>query len=152
METKNNILKIDFGSGYNPKLGFSSCDFTTNPMLCFQFIDNKIIDKNGNELLKNSVDEFFCKNVIHHIKNLDNLFKMFRYYLKYDGILTIIECNENHFTENVILDTIWYRYINPRYDIWISKLYRNYLNIANRNGFKVKYSNKINEKEKYILK
>ena len=50
------MLKIDFGSGYNPKKGFKTCDITFSPYLDY------VYDKENNIILdlnKNSVDEFY---------------------------------------------------------------------------------------------
>lgn len=140
-------MKIDFGSGYNPKQGYKSCDFTENPILDFQVKNYKIYYDLNKELSENSVDEFFVRNTIHHIKDLNQLFKMFFKYLKNDGKLIIIEVNEKNFKANLFLDQLWYRYIIPRSEIWFSKTYRNYKKIALKHGFKLKKENIENEKE-----
>ena len=59
-------LFIDYGSGYNPKKGYKTCDFTTNPCLDYNVIDYKIYNKDG-ELPHKSVSIFRLRNVIHHI-------------------------------------------------------------------------------------
>ncbi len=144
---KETYLKIDFGSGYNPLSGFSSCDFTENPMLDFQVKNYKIFKDSVKEIDDASVDEFYARNVIHHIKDLTRLFKMFYKYLKPCGRLTVIDCREKFFKQNVFLDRLWYRYVIPREEIWFSENYRDYIEIAKENGFSIDEYIKENEKE-----
>lgn len=117
------MLKIDFGSGYNPKKGYKTCDVTYGPFLDY------VYDEEKNQILyckKESVDEFYMRNVVHHVKDLPKLFECLKYYLKVNGIITIIDAREDYFLKNVILDIIWYRYVILRYDIWFSRSYRDY--------------------------
>ena len=56
-------LRIDFGSGHNPKEGYKTCDITFAPNLDYAY------DKEANliiDLEEASVDEFYAKNVLHH--------------------------------------------------------------------------------------
>lgn len=121
-------MKIDFGSGYNPKPGYLSCDFVYNRNIDLYFIDGKF------DLPNNSVDEIFCKNVLHHIKNLDNLYKEFARVLKINGKLSILDCNKDSFKVNYLLDRIWYRHVNNKPEIWFSETYRD---LKPKVGFKV---------------
>lgn len=145
------MVKIDFGSGYNPKKGYKTCDFTMLPFLDYISINNKIYDKNG-EIKESSISKIRCRNVIHHIKNLDELFYNFNRYLKKNGKLEIIDCREEYYYANWFMDNLWYRYIIPRPEVWFSNEYRNYINICKKYGFKVKSIKYKNEKEIYILK
>ena len=144
---KETYLKIDFGSGYNPSPGFSTCDFTGNPMLDFQTKDYKIFCDKSKEIDEESVDEFHARNVIHHIEDLSRLFRMFYRYLKPGGRLVIVDCKEEFFSQNVFLDKLWYRYIIPRKEVWFSDHYRDYIKIAKENGFNLDEHTEDNEKE-----
>lgn len=127
------MLKIDFGSGYNPLEEYKSCDITESPMLDFyyDYENDKII-----ELCDSSVDEFYLRNVIHHIPDLKKTFSCLSKYLKDDGILKIIDVRSEYYLQNKILDVLWYRYIIPRYEIWISYKYRDYFSLLKELGYK----------------
>lgn len=142
-------LFIDYGSGYNPKKGYKTCDFTTNPCLDYNVIDYKIYNKDG-ELPHKSVSIFRLRNVIHHIPNLQKLFENLKNYLMDDGVIEIIDVNEEHYKQNLCLDNLWYRYVNKRNDIWISQNYRDYAKIASK-MFKILHNFKENEKECIVL-
>lgn len=145
------MIKIDFGSGYNPKKGFKTCDNTFSPFLDYVSKDYKIFDKN-NELRQNSVDVLYCRNTLHHIKEIDKLLKNFYNYLKNGGYLEIIECRKEFFKNNLLLDNIWYRYINNDKEIFISQEYRDYISLSLQIGFKLESIEYFNEKEKIVLK
>ncbi len=140
-------MKIDFGSGYNPKQGYKSCDFTENPILDFQVKNYKIYSDINIELPQNSVDEFYVRNTLHHIKDLSLILQMFYFYLKNNGKLIIIDCRSDFYEKNLFLDKLWYRYIIPRPEIWFSNTYRNYKKIALKVGFKLIKEKIKNEKE-----
>lgn len=110
------MLRIDFGSGYNPKKGFKTCDITQSPYLdyFYDIKNNKIYD-----LEEQSVDVFYCKNVIHHCKDIKNTINTLYKYLKKDGILEIIEPTKENYESNRSLDIFWYRYIILRPEIYI---------------------------------
>ena len=57
------MLKIDFGSGYNPKKGYKSCDITNLPNLDYVYCEesNEIIDCRDLKKLK-SCNIFFKKS------------------------------------------------------------------------------------------
>ena len=143
------MLKIDFGSGYNAKPGYKTCDITYAPFLDY------VYDIEKNQIIgceKKSVDEFYMRNVVQHIKDLQKCFSMIKEYLKDDGSLVIIDTQKEYFLQNVILDIIWYRFVIPRYEIWFSKSYRDYGKVLTDLGF-VKINNQtINEKEVSLWK
>lgn len=142
------MLKIDFGSGYNPKKGFKTCDITFSPYLDY------VYDKENNIILdlnKNSVDEFYCKNVLHHT-NIKKVVKCLYSYLKPNGTLIIIEPQEKYYEQNRCLDIFWYRYIYPRYEITIPPIKRiNYIEICSK-YFKIEKHFKKDVYDIYILK
>lgn len=70
------MLKIDFGSGYNPKKGYKTCDMTLSPYLDFISKDNKIYDKKG-EIQKNSVDVIHCRNTLYEVKEVELKYEVF---------------------------------------------------------------------------
>lgn len=120
------MIKIDFGSGYNPKEGYKTCDITYSPYLDYVYDrkTNKIID-----LEENSVSEFYLKNVLHHC-NIEKVAECLFQYLKQNGIITIIEPLPEKYESNRCLDIYWYRYIYPRYEYTIPPLKReDYVNI-----------------------
>lgn len=94
-------LCIDFGSGYNPKTGYKTCDITTFPQLDFQYDGKDEIVG----LREKSVDVFYLRNVVHHIPNLQRTFITLKKYLKVGGKLVIIdsiilaEHSQNHFAK-----------------------------------------------------
>lgn len=137
-----NLLKIDFGSGYNPKKGYKTCDITNAPFLDFFYDGKEIIG-----CQKNSVKEFYLRNVVHHIPNLEEVFLMFSEYLKKGGTIKIIDVRKEYYQKNVILDIIWYRYVIPRREIWFSTVYRDYGSILKKIGFQLIYDTTIKEKE-----
>lgn len=63
-------LCIDFGSGYNPKTGYKTCDVTTLPQLDFLYDGKDEIVG----LREKSVDVFYLRNVVHHIPDLQRTF------------------------------------------------------------------------------
>lgn len=140
------MLKIDFGSGYNPKKGYKTCDMTLSPYLDFISKDNKIYDKKG-EIQKNSVDVIHCRNTLHHVKDLESLIKNFYTYLKPNGRLEVIDCRKEYFKGNVFLDKVWYRYINKNENIYISETYNDYKKMCESVGFKKVIERYKEEKE-----
>ena len=138
-----NKLCIDFGSGYNPKKGYKTCDVVTNPILDYWYDgQNTIVG-----LKEDSVDVFYLRNFIHHIPDLHKTLSVIKKYLKRKGRLVIIDCNKEHFHSNVILDKIWYRYVRNDSNIFISESYRDYMNVLIELGFKLLYYKQVKEKE-----
>lgn len=142
------MLNIDFGSGYNPKKGYKTCDFTDSPSLDFQAKNNRIFSRRG-ELSNCSVDKIYCRNVIHHIENFKELFDNFYRYIKKNGTLEIIDCRKEYYYSNFFMDRLWYRFINYSPKIYISENYRDYESICKKSGFKL--VSKTFNKEKEIL-
>ena len=146
---KRSKLKIDFGSGYNPNSDYQLCDITYSPNLDYVYNpdDNVIIG-----CQENSVDEFYLRNVVHHLKDLKATFSCLQRYLKKGGIIKIIDVRKEFFKQNVILDIIWYRYVIPRYEIWFSREYRNYSKILIDLNFELEDKHYESEKEVMIWK
>ena len=136
-------LCIDFGSGYNPRKNFKTCDITTNPRLDYQYDGEETIIG----LKENSVDIFYLRNVVRHIQNLHKTFNVLRRYLKPKGKLVIIDCNKKSFKANVILDKVWYRYVGNDRNIYLSENYRDYITVLINLGFNQKYYKQFKEKE-----
>lgn len=114
-------MKIDFGSGYNPEKGYLTCDMTYSPALDY------VYDIQSNEILyceENSVTEFRLKNVLHHCKNIQRISECLYRYLKENGVVRIIEPRPEKYDSNRSLDIFWYRYIYPRYEIFIPPVKR----------------------------
>lgn len=124
-------LKIDFGSGYNPNSDYKICDITYLPNLDYVYNqdDNVIV---GCEYC--SVDEFYLRNVVHHLLDMKKTFSCLIKYLKTNGEIKIIDVRKEYFKQNLILDILWYRYVIPRYEVWFSKCYRDYFKILESLG------------------
>lgn len=116
-------MKLDYGSGRQPKAGFKSSDFIGTPCYDFYIKDYKVLD-----LEDNTCDVIHCRNVIHHIpkKDLPILFAEFKRLLKPGGKLIISEPREEFHKQNLILDLIWYRWVNYDTNIMIPYEYVNY--------------------------
>lgn len=71
----------------------------------------------------------------------------FEKYLKVGGKLVIIDCNKGHYKTNVFLDNLWYRFVGNNNEIFISKQYRDYINVLIKLGFKQLYYKSFKEKE-----
>lgn len=145
-----NHLKIDIGSGYAPAKHYSTCDITKLPYLDYIIENNKIFNKTR-ELNNNEVSIFRMRNCLHHIKDLDSLFQNLYKYLKINGKIIIIECRKEFYKANLFLDTLWYRYVIPRNEVWFSEQYRDYIITAKKYNLKVVSSTIDNEKEIIIL-
>lgn len=141
------FMKLDFGSGHNPRKGYKTCDITNSPYLDYVFdpITYKVSCPNE------TFDEIFVKNVLHHVKDLDKLFKELKRILTKNGKIVIVEPRKEFYHKNLNLDLLWYRYINPRYDIWICPFYRDYKKISSK-MFKEQYLQYNEEKETRVLR
>ena len=135
---------LDFGSGYNPKKNWKTCDIYGYVDYYFDPIEYKI------DADDNIFDGIMCRNVIHHIKDLNKLSKEFSRVMKSSSSLFIIESNKEHYSSNYYLDYLWYRYIIPRYEIWFSNEYRDCRNYFNQD-FDLFYYGKYDEKELFIF-
>ncbi len=146
---KSPKLKIDFGSGYNPNSEYKTCDVTYLPNLDY------VYDQDNNIILGctiNSVDEFYLRNVVHHLPDMERTFKCLLSYLKDDGEIKIIDVRKEFYKQNVILDILWYRYVIPRYEVWFSNHYRDYFKILENLGMKRVDYYIENEKEVSVWK
>lgn len=116
-------MKLDYGSGRQPKIGFKTSDFCGSPGYDFYIKDYKVLD-----LEDSTCDIIHCRNVIHHIPETDlsKLFNEFRRLLKDEGILIISEPRKEFHVQNKILDIIWYRFLVYDQNIMIPKQYVNY--------------------------
>ena len=141
METN---LHIDFLSGYNPVVGFKTCDYIYTPKLDLFFDTDTYTILGVND---SSVSFLWCRNAIHHIKDLNKLVKEFYRVLSTDGFVVVVECREEYFANNVLLDTIWYRGITQREEVWFSHEYRNYEDVFVKHGFFLYHSSTDKEKE-----
>lgn len=136
-------IKLDFGSGYNPEPNFKTCDI-------YGYCVDYYFDKDNYKILdceENMFDEIYCRNVIHHIKDLDKLLKEFKRVLKKGGVLKIIEPRKEFYYQNYILDTLWYRFVIPRKEVWFSENYRDYITLTSK---KLIYIKTMYENEKEI--
>ena len=116
-------MKLDYGSGRQPKEGFLTSDFCGAPNYDFYIQDYKVLGAKSH-----SFDAIHCRNVIHHIpeKDLPKLFAEFRRLLKHDGELIISEPRKEFHVQNKILDIIWYRFLTYDDKIMIPQDYVNY--------------------------
>jgi len=89
------MICIDFGSGYNPQEGFKTCDVNAG-------CDYNSIE----EVESNSVEYIRARNVLHHIEDLNSLLNQFKRVLIKGGKVIVIDCKEDFFKINVLLDTI----------------------------------------------
>jgi len=116
-------MKIDFGSGHAPAVGYRTCDMTAAPFLDYYFDANEYAILDCGDA---SVDVIRCRNVLHHVKDIRQLLIEFRRVLKPNGRIIIIEASKDCYRINVFLDILWYRYVTSRPDIWVSPVYRDY--------------------------
>ena len=144
-------MKIDFGSGYNPRKGYATCDVTPLPSLDLWYDPeaNKILNRELSPIADNSVDLIRAKNVIHHIEELDPVFEELFRVLKEGGRLIIIEPNERAYPVNEFLDRLWYRCILPRKELWYSICYRHYKNLLTKWADPVKVYYK--QEKEYVI-
>ena len=123
-------MKIDFGSGYNPKSGYKTCDVTGSPALDYIYdIETSRIRTNemfSLILASGSADVIRMKNVLHHVEDYGKLISELFRVLKWGGKLIVIEPTPEAYYSNWCLDNLWYRYVIPRPEIWISPIYRDY--------------------------
>lgn len=134
-------MKLDVGSGYNPAKGYKTCDINFG---C-DFHNIKEVPSGSAEITR-------IRNVLHHVPNLDDIANDLYRVTKSNGYLLVIECKKDDFDKNKLLDTIWYRSVNIRNEIFISNEYRNYESYLLKSGFTLIKSSLINEKEIKIFK
>lgn len=116
-------MKLDYGSGSQPKQGFKSSDFCGKPAYDYYIKDYKVLDTEDN-----SCEVIHCRNVIHHIpeQDLSILFNEFDRLLQDDGILIISEPREEFHEQNKFLDMLWYNFLVKDDMIIIPDQYVNY--------------------------
>lgn len=116
-------LKLDYGSGRQPKPGFFSSDFTGTPQYDYYIKDYVVLDTEDH-----SFDVVHVRNVIHHIpeKDLSILFDEFFRLLKPDGLLIISEPRKEFHEQNKFLDWIWYRWLTNDTNIMVPDEYVDY--------------------------
>lgn len=133
-------MKLDYGSGSQPKEGFKSSDFCGAPNYDYYIKDYRVLD-----LEDGSCDIIHCRNVIHHIpeQDLPLLFAEFYRLLKDGGELIISEPREEFHRSNLILDIIWYRFLKNERKIALPLYYVDYKKYVK--GFQlVKTKNEFN--------
>ena len=86
------MIKLDFGSGYNPMHDYKTCDIYGYVDYYFDPIEYKI------DAEDNTFDVIRCRNVIHHIKDIDKLSKEFKRVLKTNGVLEITEARKEYYS------------------------------------------------------
>lgn len=116
-------MRLDYGSGRQPKKGFMSSDFCGAPNYDF-YIEDYVVQDLGDD----SCEVIHCRNVIHHIpkQDLPKLVDEFRRLLKPGGKLIISEPRKEFHEQNKLLDIIWYRHIVRDTSIMIPSEYVNY--------------------------
>lgn len=116
-------MRLDYGSGSQPKQGYCSSDFCGAPGYDFLIKDYVVCG-----LEDNTCDTIHCRNVIHHIpeQDLPKLFGEFKRLLKDNGVLVISEPKPEFHVQNKILDIIWYRFLTYNPDIMIPDRYVDY--------------------------
>ncbi len=111
------IIKLDYGSGYNPKAGFKTADMVGRP-------DYYIQDCQVLNLPDKSCRVVCMKNVFHHVLNTDKLNKEMERILEERGRLVVVEPSKENYESNKFWDQLWYRGIIPRSEIVWSNEYR----------------------------
>ncbi|MEK4025415.1 class I SAM-dependent methyltransferase [Sporosarcina sp. FSL W7-1283] len=116
-------MKLDYGSGSQPREGYLTSDFVGTPNYDFYIKDYRVVGA-----ASYSFDTIYCRNVIHHIPNADipMLFNEFKRLLKQDGKLIISEPRKEFHMQNKILDIIWYRFLKYDRRIMIPQEYVDY--------------------------
>jgi len=139
------VNKLDFGSGYNPRPGYKTCDNILTPNIDYYYNGVAIVNA-----ADKSIDRIVLRNVIHHIPDFDVLAKEFKRILTNRGTIWIVDCLPQHYMNNVILDYIYYRSVNSRPDIQIFDYFRDYLKTFGR-YFKIRKIFTKEEKQWTIL-
>lgn len=116
-------MKLDYGSGRQPKTGYLTSDFVGTPNYDYYIRNYKVLGAKDH-----SFEAIHCRNVIHHIpeKDLPTLFNEFKRLLKKDGLLIISEPRKEFHEQNKLLDWIWYRHLVNDTNIMIPDEYVDY--------------------------
>lgn len=133
-------MKLDFGSGFAPVKGWATLDSGAN--CTFNSID---------QIPDNSISKIRFRNVLHHIENMDELFKSLLPKLRKNAKIIIIECRKEFYYANFFLDTLWYRSIIPDLSLYISHEYRDYRKNLEMLGFNIKQQSFKEEKEEVVF-
>ena len=133
-------MKLDVGSGYNPRKGYATCDVN------YGCTYEKLSDVPDNCVYKMQI-----RNVVHHVENISSFAKEVFYKMRNNGRLVITECRKEFYDINFFLDHLWYRGV-VKTNIFISPTYRDYLKEFEHSGLVVIRTEKIKEKEITTLK
>ncbi|UGO50914.1 SAM-dependent methyltransferase [Bacillus phage vB_BanS_Nate] len=116
-------MKLDYGSGRQPKQGFKTSDFTGAPNYDFMISNYEVVGAR-----KGQFEAIHVRNVLHHIpeKDLSTLFSEFSRLLEDGGELIISEPREEFHEQNKKLDWIWYRFLVNDTKIMIPNEYVDY--------------------------
>jgi len=140
-------MLLDFGSGYAPREGFRTCDMS-GWAIDYRFDTGYYIIEG---LKADSILLLHCRNVLHHIPKLEFLAQEFHRVIMPGGLLQIIDCAPDHYRANVFLDTLWYRGIVPRPEVWWAEKYRDYGTIFSE-LFTLVNNHREGEKEHYLFR
>lgn len=132
-------MKLDFGSGFAPCPGWATLDEGEN--CTFNSID---------QLQDDSISRLRFRNVLHHIEDMESLFKALMPKLRKRSKIVVIECRREYFKANVCLDILWYRFFQYR-PMYIAPQYRDYTSIIEKYGFTVQQRTYKNEKEEIVF-
>ncbi len=113
----NKLIKLDYGSGYQPKPGFKTADIVGRP-------DYYIKECVVLDLPDQSCSLVRMKNVFHHVMETEKLNKEMKRILSPNGKLMVVEPAEENYESNKFWDRLWYRGIIPRPEIVWSEEYR----------------------------
>lgn len=140
-------MKLDYGSGHNPRKGYKTSDITGAPFLDYTINPYTYRVNCPN----NTFDEILVRNVFHHITQPNNLLKELKRILTRDGKVVIVEPTEEAYPANVALDKLWYRYIIPRPEIYICEQYRDITKVVHK-FFHIAAVKYYDEKQTVVLR
>lgn len=121
-------MKLDYGSGSQPKQGYLTSDFCGISQYDYMIQDYKVIGAQDGMF-----ETIHCRNVIHHIpkEDLPILVNEFKRLLKKGGRLIISEPRKEFHKQNLILDIIWYRFLKNETKIKLPTEYVDYKKYLN---------------------
>ena len=114
---KEDLIKLDYGSGYQPEAGFKTADICGRP-------DFFVKDCEVLEMKKEACQLVRLKNVFHHVLDSKKLDKEMKRVINQKGTLMVIEPTEENYESNKFWDRLWYRGVIPRPEIVWSENYR----------------------------
>lgn len=121
-------MLLDFGSGHQPRRGFQLCD-VDGWAIDYQFDPDRYRIQ---DLPDSSVRLLRCRNVLHHVPDLERIMVEFSRVVQPGGNVLVVEAAPEHFAANVFLDRLWYRGVLNRPEIWYAEQYRDYEAIFNQ--------------------